>query len=311
MDECSSQRQDELVRRPSPASEGAIAMYAVAGVTGNTGSVVARTLLDRGHAVRAIVRNPAGARHLADRGATIAVASLDDEERLAGALEGVAGAYLLVPPDPTSSDLIRDGRRVADVLARAVATARVPHVVLLSSVAAHHAAGTGPIVAVHHAERALAATGAAVTFVRAAYFLDNLASLVPVARAEGVLPALFATDQRIPMVSTRDIGRVAAEALLAPATGRRVIELAGARDASFDDVAGVLAELLRRDVRAVRVPAEAVVPTLVQTGMSPDLARLYREMSDGLASGLVAFEGAVPVTRGTVGLAEALAPLAA
>jgi uncharacterized protein YbjT (DUF2867 family) len=282
-------------------------MFAIAGVTGNTGSVVARTLLDRGQPVRAIVRNPDAARPLADRGATLVTAPLDDAEQLARALDGVAGAYLLVPPDPASSDAVRDGRRVADVLARAVTLARVPHVVLLSSIAAQHAAGTGPIVTLHHAERALAATGAAVTFVRAAYFTDNLAALVPVARAEGVLPALFPTDQPIPMVSTRDIGRVAAEALLAPATGRRVIELAGPRDASFDDAAGVLAELLGRAVRAVRLPHDAVVPTLVQTGLSADRARLYREMGDGIASGLVAFEGAVPVTRGTVGLRDAVA----
>jgi uncharacterized protein YbjT (DUF2867 family) len=286
-------------------------MYAVAGATGNTGSVVARTLLDRGHAVRAIVRNPAAATGLAARGATVATASLDDPDQLARALEGMTGAYLLLPPSPTSRDLIRDGRRLAESLARAVTAARVPHVVLLSSIASQHAAGTGPIVTMHHAERALAATGAAVTFVRAAYFVDNVASLVPLARAEGVLPALFATDQRIAMVSTRDIGRVAAEALLAPATGRRVIELAGPRDASFDDLASVLGELLRREVRAVRLPSEAVVPTLVQSGLSENLAALYREMSDGIASGLVAFEGAVPVTRGTVGLREAVAGLVA
>jgi uncharacterized protein YbjT (DUF2867 family) len=280
-------------------------MYAILGATGHTGSIAVDTLLARGQKVRAIVRNPERGRALANRGVDIAVAAADDPDRLAAALEGVAGAYVVLAP--ADGDIVGEGRRVADRVAEAVARARVPHVVLLSSVAAHQPAGTGPIVYLGHAEARLAAAAPAVTFVRAAYFVDNLASSIPVARDQGVLPALFPTDQRIPMVSTRDIGRVAAEALLAPPSGRRVIELAGPRDASFDDAAAELTRLLGREVRAVRLPQEAVVPALVEAGMNPDRARLYRQMGDGIADGTVAFEGVVPVTRGTVGLPEALA----
>ena len=48
-------------------------LFAVAGVTGNTGKVVADTLLSQGHAVRVIVRDAAKAEAFVARGATVAV----------------------------------------------------------------------------------------------------------------------------------------------------------------------------------------------------------------------------------------------
>ena len=57
-------------------------------------------------------------------------------------------------------------------LAAAVKAAKVPHVVLLSSIGAQHADGTGPIVSVHEAEGALAPV-THLTAIRAAYFLEN------------------------------------------------------------------------------------------------------------------------------------------
>jgi putative RNA 2'-phosphotransferase len=76
----------------------------------------------------------------------------------------------------------------------------------------------------------------------------------PVARAQGVLPSVLATDLRIAMVSTRDIGRAAAAALLDPPRGRRVIELAGPREASLDSADS--AAPLRRRARC-RSPARS------------------------------------------------------
>ncbi|HWL85044.1 MAG TPA: NmrA family NAD(P)-binding protein, partial [Polyangiaceae bacterium] len=70
-------------------------MFVIAGVTGNTGSVVAETLLARGEMVRVIVREAAKGASFAARGAEVAVASLDDSAALSKALAGAKGAYLL------------------------------------------------------------------------------------------------------------------------------------------------------------------------------------------------------------------------
>jgi uncharacterized protein YbjT (DUF2867 family) len=286
-------------RASAPDDRGEIDMYVVAGVTGKTGAVVASTLLEGGAKVRVIVRRAEQGEPWRGRGAEVAVARLEDAGELARALssdggERVEGAYLLLPPDYASTDNIGDKRRMTAAMRDAIERANVPHVVFLSSVGAQHEAGTGPIRIVAHAERELAkATATRFTWLRPAYFAENLGSVLAPARAEGVLPSTFDPTLRIPMVATTDIGRVAARALLeGPADGRAsIVELEGPRRVSFDDLAGELGTLLGREVRTVHVPREAVAGALQQAGLGADLASLYAEMGRGIEDGLVDFEG--------------------
>src|SRR2546428_623609 len=121
---------------------GGHAMYVIAGVTGHTGKIAADTLLDKKQPVRVIVRKPE------------------------------QGAFVLLPPDPTTSDYLGSRARLTQAITSAVGKAKLPHVVLLSSIGAHIPRGTGPIAALHAAERSLEKSGAQTTFVRAAYFLE-------------------------------------------------------------------------------------------------------------------------------------------
>src|SRR5690349_10539102 len=138
-------------------------MYAIAGVSGNTGSVVADTLLAQGKKVRVIVRDAAKGEAWKARGAEVAVAALEDRAALTKALTGVEGAYLLVPPRMGSNAPLEENAAVIESMAAAVTAAKVPHVVVLSSVGAHHPSGTGPIQSAHRAEQVLGKTGAALT----------------------------------------------------------------------------------------------------------------------------------------------------
>ena len=72
-------------------------IIAVLGATGAQGGGLARAILDDpsgGFAVRALTRNPASdkAKALADRGAEVVAADLDDEASLAEAFAGAHGA---------------------------------------------------------------------------------------------------------------------------------------------------------------------------------------------------------------------------
>jgi len=284
-------------------------MYVVAGVTGNTGRVVASALLEQGKKVRVLARSAEKGAPFAARGAEVAVASLEDEAAVARALDGAAGAYLLAPPDLASPDPVADRRRMFEGLARAAAAARLPHAVLLSSIGAQHARGNGPIKILHHAERVLAEV-TALTAVRAGYFLENWGSALPVARQDGVLPSFIPAGRPVPTVATADIGRVAAEALLAGARGRRVIELSGPTDPTPGDVAAAAARLFGRPVKVAEAPLAAVVPTLTGFGLSAGMARLLEEMYAGVLDGTVAWEGrGAEAQRGRVGLDEGLRSL--
>jgi len=228
-------------------------------------------------------------------------ADLGDAAALTAALAGAEGAYLLVPPNPTAPDFRAYQAGLVDAIVAAIAAAKPGHVVFLSSVGAHLPAGTGPILAMHHAEPRLAAVAPNLTLVRAGFFMENWGGSLG-ALAQGIFPSFYALDRAIDHVATEDIGRVAAEALLGGPRGRRVVELAGPRAETPVEVAATLSRLVGKDVPAVPAPIEALVPTFTSFGLSPSVAAGYEEMTRTLNAGGLVYEGTpirgeVPVER--------------
>lgn len=285
--------------------------YVIAGVSGNTGSVAATALLDAGAKVRVVVRDAAKGAPWKARGAEVAVADLGDANALTDALRGAKGAYLLVPPNMAAPDFRAYQKATGEAIVEAVRRSGVPHVALLSSVGAQHPAGTGPIAALHPIERALSAlTGTASTFIRAAYFMENLGGSLGML-AQGVLPTFAPANVPFPMIATRDIGHLAAKVLREGATKTSVIELSAAKSYSIDDAAAILSTITGKVVKAQTFPIEAMVPTLTGMGMPAQFAELYREMTEGMMKGLVAFEGTHRSVHGPTELEVVLRALVA
>jgi uncharacterized protein YbjT (DUF2867 family) len=289
-------------------------MFVIAGVSGNTGSIVADTLLARGKEVRVVVRDASKGEPWKAKGAEVVLGTLDSEAALRKAFAGASGAYVLSPPDLKSQNFLAQRRATFDAIASAVEAERVPHVVLLSSIGAQHAEGTGTILTVHYAEERLAKTGAKLTAVRAGFFVENWGATLGAA-AGGTLPTFVAADHALPHVTTRDIGLAAAKALIEgpPAAAVDVIELAsGPRDLSPRDVANILGELLGRHVEPEEAPTSAVVPTYTGFGVSAPVASLLQEMYEGVASGKVAWERqGTRLVRGSTDPKSVLAALVA
>jgi uncharacterized protein YbjT (DUF2867 family) len=285
-------------------------MFVIFGASGNTGKVVASTLLDRGAKVRVVSRDPAKVADLAARGAEVVKAELSDGASLDAALRGASGAYFLAPPDPTSDDLVGKNEQLVDIFAAALARTPVAHVAVLSSVGAQLPDGNGPIASLHHAEVTFPkVAGVTCTFVRAAYFMENILANAHPMKADGVLPVFGGGEgHAFPMIATQDIGRVAAEALLAPPTSTQIIELSGPREYSFNDAAEIASKALGRPVKTMVLPLDAVVPTLTKFGMSANVAGLYREMVENMGKGRIAFEGTHKAVRGKVTLEQVLTP---
>jgi uncharacterized protein YbjT (DUF2867 family) len=265
-------------------------MFAVAGVSGHTGKIVAETLLAQKKAVRVIVRDAAKGEDWKRRGAEEAVADLADADALTRALRGAEGAYLLLPPMMASTDVRGDNARRIAAIVRAVDASDVGHVVFLSSVASQHGAGTGPILSTHDAEIALGKTRAAVTFLRAPYFMENLASSL-YALDRGELPIFLRLDRTFPMAATQDIGAMAARLLLEGAQGHSVVELHGPRDYSPNDAVAALSKITGKTIAAKQGPEEAMIPALTAAGLNAHWAGLFKEMTHGMNTGHVAFEG--------------------
>jgi uncharacterized protein YbjT (DUF2867 family) len=283
-------------------------MFVITGASGHTGSVAAEVLLAAGKKVRVVVRDAAKAERLKARGAEVFVADLGDLAALARAVRGAEGVFLISPPDTAAADFIAERKRLTQGQVGVLAAEKVPHVVLLSSIGAHLSVGTGLILSTHNIEEQLRASGLASTFVRAGYFVENWGAVTQAVKSDGVLPSFIPADQRVPSVSTVDIGKTLAQALLDGPRGVRVIELSGPSDVSPNEVAAAFSRILGKSVKVVEAPLDAVVPTFTSFGMSANIAGLFREMYEGLIRGRLVAEGSERV-RGTTPLETTLRAL--
>ena len=219
---------------------------------------------------------------------------------------------MLVPPDEHAPDVLAAGRATCEAIAAAVEQAGVSHVVALSSAGAHLASGTGLLRTLYDLEAALRRTKASATFIRAADFMENWASALPVAREQGILPSVrMPLDAKVETVSTGDIGRTAAACLLDRQDGERVVNLVGPDEYSPQDAAAAFADVLGKPVEAVPMPHEARFPAYVEAGMGEDYARGLVELYDAVNAGVVDFEPGVGDTRrGSISLVEAVRKMA-
>jgi uncharacterized protein YbjT (DUF2867 family) len=281
-------------------------MFVIAGITGNTGAAAAEALLEKGHKVRALVRDPAKASAFAARGVTIVTGEIADPEVLARAFEGAEGAYLLVPPNMSDNAPLAWYDQVAEAVRSAAIAAKLPRLVFLSSEGAHLSAGNGPIKGLHAAERILKGAAPKLTFLRASYFQENWRSLVPLAQAQGIMPTMLADlDAPHSMIAARDIGRAAAELLLED-NPPAIVELESAGRFSPRDAAAAMSAMLGKPVMPVQPPRDQWEGILIGAGLSPAYAGLLAEMYEGINSGHVGFEGGQTVRKGPTGLAETI-----
>jgi uncharacterized protein YbjT (DUF2867 family) len=267
---------------------------------------VVETLLGKKQSVRVVVRSAEKGTGWKAKGVDVAVASLDDVSAMTKAFEGATGVYLLVPPNYGAEAWLADQRLRMDRAAEAVQKSGVEHVVFLSSVGGHLHGETGPIRAASHGEYALGCHAKRVTILRPCYFMDNWAPVIGAAKAQGVLPTFIAPQAKIPMISTKDIGRIGAEHLMARGWGKQIVEMAGPEEYSPDDVAAALGQLLGKKVTTQHAPLSAVVPTFKSFGFSDEAARLFEEMYTAFSKGAIGYEHPAKLVRGTVTLHEAL-----
>lgn len=270
--------------------------YVVMGVSGRTGAAAANTLLEAGERVRVIVRDRAKGIEWERQGAKVAVADLADVAALTDAFSGAKGAYLISPPQYSMDNLFSQAETIANNIVQATLAARLPKLVVLSSIGADQPEGIGLIAMNRMLEQRLGHVGLPpVTFLRAAYFMENWAPAVRDARQQGILSSfLVPLDRAIPMVATTDIGRIGAEALREEWAGDRVIALEGPTAYSPNDVADVFAMELGRTVKASAIPDSAWTEIISRWGFSPSATAGFIEMTRALSSGHITFSDDTP-----------------
>ena len=264
-------------------------MYAIMGVTGQIGGVVARTLLAARQPVRAVVRDAGKGQAWADRGCEVALATIEDAVSLAAAFQGTEGVFVLVPPNFDPRPEFPEAQAIGVALRSALEAARPARVVYLSTIGAQ---ARQPNLLSQHTiiERALRDLPGSTTFLRPAWFMENCRWDVAPAREQGVIPSfLQPLDKPVPMVATADIGRVAAGLLQEDWSDRRVVELEGPQRVAPNEIAAVFTRLVGRPVRMEAVPRESWEDLFRSQGMKNPIPRIG--MLDGFNEGWIDFEG--------------------
>ena len=261
-------------------------MYVILGATGNTGSIIANSLLAAGKKVRVVGRDVGRLQRFVDKGAEAFMATMSDAAALSKAFGGARAAYLLLPPAKSREDQERD----SDAIAHAVTKSGLRYAVHLSSYGAQVPEGTGPVAGLHSSEQKLnAISGLNVLHLRAAYFMENNLAAIGMIHQMGLVGNALLPDLKIPMAATRDVGDYAAQRLLhLDFSGKQTRELLGERDLSMTEATAVIARGIGKpDLRYQQFPYEQVQQVLTQLGVPPKGAAMYIEMYKAINAGVL------------------------
>lgn len=272
---------------------------AVLGATGRVGHVVAEQLLAAGIAVRAVGRSPERLAPLAAKGAEPCSGDASDPRFLARTFRHANGVFVMLPTDPAHPDPAAAAKACTEAAAAALQVARVPRVVVLSSVGADRPDRNGPIADLHALERRInSIPGIHAMHLRAGYFLENWLANIGLIRSAGINGGGLAPDLPLPMIASRDIGLAAASLLATDFTGQRSRELQGARHYSCREVTTALGTAIGRpDLAYVQFPEADLRNAYLSAGLSEAMADRYLEMSRGFNEGAIkSLESRSPAT---------------
>jgi uncharacterized protein YbjT (DUF2867 family) len=255
-------------------------MITVMGATGHTGRQIAQALLESGQKVRALGRSPSKLAPLAQADAEVMIGDANDAGFLTEAFRGSDAVYTLLAPSPQSPDYRAAQDRMGEAITQAVRDSGARQVVALSSLGADAGEGTGVIAGLHAQEERLARiAGLHLLLLRPAWFFENFEGQLPLIEQQGIVADALAAELVMPMVATRDIAQVAAQALVSRNwQGRAVRELLGPHDITPAQATAILGERLHKPgLRYVALPYEEMAGALVSAGVSASFAALYAQ----------------------------------
>ena len=266
------------------------APYAIIGASGNIGSRIARELTSRGKKVRVIGRSADKLKPFVDKGAEAVVGHLDEPSTLVKAFDGTQAVFSMIPPNYGSSHFRNYQNTVSEAITKGIKSSGVKYVVNLSSVGAHLAEGTGPILGLHdHEERLNKIEGLNIVHLRPSFFMENLFSNIPTIKTMGLVGSPLKGTLSVPMIATKDIAAVATELLLdLHFSGINDRELLGSREVTMNEVTKIFSKALgRKDLNYMQFPYAEAEKAMEQMGLSPDVSKLLVEMYKSMNEGIL------------------------
>jgi uncharacterized protein YbjT (DUF2867 family) len=239
----------------------------VTGSTGKQGGAVTRGLLDRGHKVRAVTRDPnsSQAKSLASAGATLVAASLEDTAAITKALEGATSLFAMTVPSGGTDAETRQGIAAADA-----AKAAGVHLVFTSVGSANRQTGIPHFDSKYEVEKHIAKVGVRATILAPVSFMENL-YFVKEQLAKGIYATALPPTRALAQVAVTDIGAVAVRVLedARRFTGKR-FDLAS-DELTGNDALAILSRVIGRPLLSYyQVPLD-----VIRQRMGEDAVKMY------------------------------------
>jgi len=255
-------------------------MYVITGATGNTGKVIASTLLEAGKQVRIIARDTEKAKDLTEKGAELFQGSTNDVELLKKAFSGASTVYAIIPMNMQAADYTAFQMEHVNAIAEAMEACNVKNVVALSSQGAHLNSGSGIILGLHNMEEKFnQIEGLNTLNLRPCYFMENTLGMVGLIKDAGIMGSPIKADLSFPIIATKDIANYAAKRLLdLDFDGNNHQDLLGARNVTYAEMTRVFGEAIGKpDLNYVQFTYEDFKGAFMGMGASESVADKMNE----------------------------------
>ena len=241
-------------------------MILVIGATGQLGGLIARSLLDRGEAVRILTRDGSAYDDLRAAGAQPAMGDLKDAPSLAAACAGVdAVVTTATGAAGIGDDTVETVDRLGNSqLIDAAAMAGVRRFVFVSVLGADGGSPVPVVRAKGETEQRLRDSGMAWTILQPDVFMDRMIPAVVGGSAltGGPVTLVAGPERRHSFVAMRDVAAYALAALDQQRAERQTLVIGGPRPISWRDVVAAFEHELGRALEVRTVPPGASIPGL-------------------------------------------------
>ncbi|HWV09310.1 NAD(P)H-binding protein [Pseudomonas sp.] len=256
---------------------------------GNIGHQVLENLLASGVPVRVIERDPARLPAALRGRVEVIHGSHGDSAVVDEAFKDTDTLFWLCPPDPRADSVLAAYVDFSRPACEAIIRNGVRRVVSISALGRGTAPArqAGYVTASLAMDDLIASTGVSLRALTMPSFMDNIARQAIPIREQGVFFMPIDGDRKLPAVASRDIASVATGLLLDGTwSGRGEVPVLGPEDLSFNEMAGILSDVLGKPVRYQQVSYEAYKAGFVQRGMSEAMAQGMTDMARAKNEGL-------------------------
>jgi uncharacterized protein YbjT (DUF2867 family) len=264
-------------------------MIVITAPTGTIGHQVLQHLLESGEPLRVIARDPSRLPSRIRERVDVVQGSHGDIHVVNQAFTGADSVFWLVPPDPRATSVEAAYVDFTRPACEALESRGVRQVVGVSALGRGTAvaANAGLVTASLAMDDLIASTGVSYRALTMPSFMDNMLRQAALIKSQGVFVSPISADRRLPTCATRDIAAVAAKLLLDRSwRGRSDVPLLGPEDLSFNDMAEIMSEALRKPIRFQQISLDAYKQRFIEFGMSEAMAQGMTDMAAAKTNGL-------------------------